>query len=338
MRFNKKHIRVDYLRILKKIRNFMLSKQSREFLIFLFFVCLSTLFWLLQVLNNDYETDIQIPLRLKNVPNQVVLTEELPAQLTLRVKDRGTVLANYIWGKTFIPVTLDFNEMKARKGHVRLVADELVKRVSGQLNQSTKLLSMKPDTVTFAFTTGEAKKVIVRLTGRVEAERQYYIADTRLQPDSVIVYAPQDILDTLTAAYTVPVELTHIADTTHRTVALAKVKGAKFMPDAVDATWMADVFSEKTVEVAVQGINFPADKVLRTFPSKVQVTFQVGLSRFKQVTADDFFVGVTYEELLQNRQPKCNVTLKVQPSYVNHVRLNPQEVDYLIEQRTSTHD
>ena len=44
-----------------------------------------------------------------------------------------------------------------------------------------------------------------------------------------------------------------------------------------------DIYTEKTVEVPLRGVNFPADKVLRAFPSKVQVTFQVGLSHFRQI-------------------------------------------------------
>jgi hypothetical protein len=314
----------------------MLSKQSREFLIFLFFVGLSTLFWLLQVLNNDYETDLQIPLKMKNVPTQVVLTEELPENLTLHVKDRGTVLAQYLWGKSFLPVTLDFKEVATdHDARVRLSSEDLMKRLQSQLNQSTKLLQLKPDTVAFTYTTGKARRLPVRLTGHVEPERQYYIAATRLSPDSVMAYAPKEILDTLTAAYTESAMLEQIADTTRQTLKLARVKGAKFVPDAVDVTWMVDVYSEKTVEVAVQGINFPADKVLRTFPSKVQLTFQVGLNNFMQVTADDFFVGVSYEDLLQNRSAKCAPVVKSKPHCVNHVRMSPQEVDYLIEQRTT---
>lgn len=49
------------------------------------------------------------------------------------------------------------------------------------------------------------------------------------------------------------------------------------MPGAVDLTLPVDIYTEKTVEVPLHGVNFPADKVLRTFPSKVQITFKIGL-------------------------------------------------------------
>ena len=176
------------------------------------------------------------------------------------------------------------------------------------------------------------------MQGKIDLDRQYYISNVIYSPDSVMVYAPQEILDTITTAYTESVLLENMSDTTHRRVSLAKVKGARFIPDFNDVTLMLDVYAEKSVEVPVRGVNFPPDKVLRTFPSKVQVTFQVGLSHFKAITAEDFFIGVTYEELLNNKGEKCPVKLKSVPRYVNHVRLNPQEVDYLIEQQVVFND
>lgn len=82
--FDKRNIRIYYLKTLERIRSFLLSRNSREFLIFLFFVFVSFCFWLLQVLNDDYETEFSVPLRLKNVPSDVVLTSELPDELRIQ--------------------------------------------------------------------------------------------------------------------------------------------------------------------------------------------------------------------------------------------------------------
>lgn len=336
--FDKRNIRIYYLKTLERIRSFLLSHNSREFLIFLFFVFLSFCFWLLQVLNDDYETEFSVPLRLKNVPGDVVLTSELPDELRIGVKDRGTVLANYMLGQTFYPVTLDFKDYEGKGSRVRIPISTLMKRISVQLNQSTKLLTIKPDTVEFIYTKGKAKKVPVKLQGNIGLDRQYYISDIIYAPDSVMVYAPQEILDTITAAYTQKVNFENVSDTIRRRVNLENIKGAKFTPSFDDVTLMVDIYAEKSVEVPIRGVNFPPDKILRTFPSKVQVTFQVGLSHFKSITADDFFIGVTYESLLKNKGDKCPVSLKSIPRYVNHVRLHPKEVDYLIEQQIKFND
>ena len=336
--FDKQNIRVQYLKISERIRNFLLSKKSREFLVFLLFVFLSSSFWLLLVLNDEYETEVTIPFRMKNVPENVVLTSELPQELKVGVKDRGTVLVNYLLGQTFYPVTIDFEDYADRGNQVRFLSRSLDKRISSQFNQSTKLLSVKPDTLELIYTRAKAKKVPVRLRGEVKAERQFYISDIVYSPDSVMVYAPNEILDTITAAYTENLYLEQVADTTHRRVNLKPVKGARFTPSYNDVTFYVDIYSEKSLEVPVIGVNFPDDKTLRTFPSKVQVTFQVGLSQFKYVTEENFKVVVDYNTLEGNGNEKCKLHLLEIPANVIHTRINPKEIDYIIEQKVYSYD
>lgn len=327
-----------YLKILQNVRNFMLSKNSREFLIFLFFVFVSFCFWLLQVLNDNYETELSIPVRLKNVPENVVMTSEFPSKIKIGVSDRGTVLVNYMLGQVLYPIGVDFTEYAYKGNHVQIPASSLTKQIISQLNQSTKIKSVKPDTLEFIYTQGKGKKLPVKFHGEVKTDRQYYLSDIIYSPDSVMVYAPQNILDTMSVAYTEKINVEHLSDTLRRRVGLMPVKGARFIPSYNDLTFLVDVYAEKTIEVPVFGVNFPNGKVLRTFPSKVQVAFQVGLSRFKEVTADDFVVEVDYRNILDSSSDKCRPVLKAASPYANHVRIIPSTIDYIIEQQEQTYD
>ena len=331
--FDKQNIHLYCLDISKKIKDFLLAKKSREFLIFLFFMFVSFSFWLLQVLNDDYETEYTVSLRMKDVPDNVVLTSELPSNMKITLKDRGTVLVNYSWGQGLLPLTLDFTEYSDKGNQVRIPSMSLAKKISAQLSQSTKLVAIKPYTLEFIYTKGAAKTVPVKLCGTITPERQYYVSDTIFSPDSVRVYAPKAILDTITAAYTKTVDFEGVSDTVRKRVSIAPVKGARFIPDYSDLTLKVDVYAEKTVDVPVVGVNFPHDKVLRTFPSKAKIVFQIGLSRFMEVDADDFLVVVDYNDLQNEGGDKCRLQLKEVPEGVKHVRVNPEEMDYIIEQK-----
>ena len=331
--FDKQNIHLHCLDISKRIKDFLLAKKSREFLIFLFFMFVSFSFWLLQVLNDDYETEYTVSLRMKDVPDNVVLTSELPSKMKITLKDRGTVLVNYSLGQGLMPLTLDFAEYSDKGNQVRIPSMTLAKKISAQLSQSTKLVAIKPDTLEFIYTKGAAKTVPVKICGTITPERQYYVSDTIFSPDSVRVYAPKSILDTITAAYTKTIDFEEVSDTVRKRVSFASVKGARFIPDYSDLTLKVDVYAEKTVDVPVVGVNFPHDKVLRTFPSKAKVTFQIGLSRFMEVGADDFQVVVDYDDLQNEGGDKCKLQLKEIPKGVNHVRVNPNEMDYIIEQK-----
>lgn len=333
--FERRNIIRFYLRTIRKIKNFLLSDKSREFFVFMFFFFIASGFWLLQTLNNDYEFEFSVPVKLKGVPNNVVITTEPPSEIRIKVKDKGTVLLNYMLGKSFYPIALNFSDYKGVNNFARIFASQFEKKILSQLNVSTRLLSIKPDTIEYFYSTGGSKLVPVRLQGEVEAAREYYLSDTIFQPDSVLVYAPENILDTITAAYTGRLNLKEIADTLKKQVPLASQKGIKFVPSSIEMMLPVDIYTQKVVEVPLHGVNFPADKILRAFPSKVQVTFQVGLSRFRQINANDFHINISYEELLHLGADKYTVKLKNIPKGVSHVRFNPEQVDFLIEQVSS---
>ena len=91
--FDVKNIKRYYRLGLRKIRTFLLSDKCRECLVFLFFVLVSFCFWMLQTLDESYQTEFKVPLRLKNVPKEVVLTSDFPSEVRIRVEDRGTVFS-----------------------------------------------------------------------------------------------------------------------------------------------------------------------------------------------------------------------------------------------------
>ncbi|CCX62931.1 ybbR family protein [Bacteroides sp. CAG:598] len=330
--FEQRNIKRLFLKTKKQTKDFLLSAKSREFFVFLCFFFIAAGFWLLQTLNNDYETEFSIPVRLRNVPENVVITSDPVSEVRVRVRDKGTVLLNYMLGKNFYPVILDFKNYINMGNHVQVQTSQVQKWITGQLNASTALLSMKPDTLEYYYSTGVSKMIPVKLCGNVSAGEQYYLPDTLFTPDSVRVYAPSDALDTMKVAYTLPLNLDNITDTLEREVTLSAPKGAKYIPASVKLTLPVDMYTEKTVEVPLRGVNFPADKVLRAFPSKIKISFQVGMGRFRQITADDFHLVVSYEELVRLGSEKYTVKLRTLPEGVSHVRFNPEQVDFLIEQ------
>lgn len=330
--FEQRNIKRLFLKTKKQTKDFLLSAKSREFFVFLCFFFIAAGFWLLQTLNNDYETEFSIPVRLRNVPENVVITSEPVSEVRVRVRDKGTVLLNYMLGKNFYPVILDFKNYINMGNHVQVQTSQVQKWITGQLNASTALLSMKPDTLEYYYSTGVSKMIPVKLCGNVSAGEQYYLPDTLFTPDSVRVYAPSDALDTMKVAYTLPLNLDNITDTLEREVTLSAPKGAKYIPASVKLTLPVDMYTEKTVEIPLRGVNFPADKVLRAFPSKIKISFQVGMGRFRQITADDFHLVVSYEELVRLGSEKYTVKLRTLPEGVSHVRFNPEQVDFLIEQ------
>ncbi|MBQ6038030.1 MAG: YbbR-like domain-containing protein [Bacteroidaceae bacterium] len=325
----RRDIKHAYLKFSRGLWNFLLSKQSREFFLFLFFIFVAAGFWLIQTLDNDYETDITIPVRLRDVPDDVVITSDPVSSVKVHVRDKGTLLFNYIMGKVFSPLNIDF--VAGEGSHVQIPSSSFSKMITSQLSSSTQVVSVTPDTLDYYYSTGQAKLVPVRFQGMATAGPRHYLSDTIFTPDSVHVYAPLALLDTIKAAYMEPQEFRGIDDTLRKEVHLKSARGAKIVPDVSTLTLAVDMYTEKTVEVELHGINFPPDKQLRSFPSKVAITFQCGLRQYNDLTSDDFHIFVSYEDLMKLGNQKYSVRLRNIPKGATNIRFNPAQVDFLIE-------
>lgn len=207
----------------------------------------------------------------------------------------------------------------------------MLKLITPRLSSNVRIVSVHPEQPDFFYNNGLNKKVPVRLTGKIKANKLFYISAISVVPDSVQVYASKEILDTLRFAYLEPVYYRSLQDTTRIRRNFKSIRGAKFDPASAQINVYVDQLTEKTVQVPVQWVNFPATKILRTFPSKVNITFQVGASMYRRITADNFVLVVNYADLINNKQNKCKLQLKSLPQGVSHVRISPSEVDYVIE-------
>ena len=172
----------------------------------------------------------------------------------------------------------------------------------------------------------------VRWSGRVIPEELYFISRVDYMPDSVTVYASDEKLDSINMVYTETLNYANFRDTLSITCNLAKIKGVKVVPDRVKINFFTDVLTEENIEgVPIQGINLPEGKVLRTFPSKVNVSFVTGVSIFRNLRPEDFTVVADYNEIKRHPSEKCRISLKSVPQGISRARLDVTLVDYLIE-------
>lgn len=325
---------------LEKIRNFLYSQQCKSFLVFLFFLFVSASFWMLQTLNETLETNVRLPLQLLNVPKTAVLTQDLPEAVDVRLSDKGSVLVQYLYRKKLQPLMLDFANYDKENvsGRVVIPHNDVIRMLQPQLTESSKVQSIYPDTIEYYYTRGLPSRLPVKVKGIVKTTAQNYLSGLHCYPDSVEVYAPASVMDTMKYAYTSEVVWEGLTETVTREVGLHHIKGVKYMIPKVKVKAQVDYYVEKAIEVPIVGMNFPADKVLRTFPSKAKVTFRVGAAHSDRKWEDEFVLMVTYEELRDNSARKYRLRLKNQPEGVSHIRISPAEVEYLIEHAATEND
>ena len=320
--------------IFKVVGNFLFSSLNKEFLIFLFFLLLSGAFWLMMALNETYEEELKVPVRLVGMPRNAVMTDEPADTVKVTVRDKGFTLVTYKYGHWFRPLTFKFaTYANEDQGHGAIPAADIIKQVQSQLYGSSKLLSVKPEKLDFYFTYGASKKVPIRFRGKISTSKSYYLAHTEFSPMMVTAYANKKVLDELKYVEIEPFNYRNLQDTIHQNVRLQKIRGVKLVPSTVRLSVYPDVLTEESIEVPVSAVNMPAGMVLRTFPSRVTVRFTIGASQFRMIRPEQFNVVVDYQALAENPSDKCTLQLRSVPSSVSKANLELDKVDYLLAQQ-----
>ena len=314
------------------VSDFVFSNTNKDFLVFLFFLGLSGIFWLSLTLNETYEREFSIPVSVVDIPKNAVLTSDEVDTIKMTIRDKGIVLVAYQYGDYLNRLRIPFKNYTRNNGSGSVPASELQKLVYQNLVSSSKITACKPDKLEFFYNYGTHKKVPVRWSGRVIPEELYFISRVDYSPDSVTVYASDEKLDSINIIYTETLNYANFRDTLSITCQLAKLKGVKVVPDKVKINFFTDVLTEENIEgVPIQGINLPEGKVLRTFPAKVTVSFVTGVSVFRNLRPEDFTIVADYNEIKRHPSEKCRITLKNVPPGISRARLDVTLVDYLIE-------
>lgn len=318
-------------RIYGSFRNFLLRLLNKEFLIFLFFLIISGVFWLITALNESMEKEVGIPVEVVNVPDNIVVTSEMQDTIKVTLRDKGYILAAYQYTDHLQPIRINFGNYSRTEGHGQVSAAELQRLIRQQLYKSTDIRAIKPEKMDIYFNHGLHKKVPVMFRGKIGAAENYFITHTKVVPDSVDVYATNEMMNAITSVTTDYTTCSNVSSSEKRVVQLQKKSGVKFIPSEVTLEIDADVLTEGAVDVPVVAVNMPEGKMLRTFPSQVKVRFVVGSNHIDKIYPSQFRVEADYQEIENSTSDKCTLHLVAKPPLVIRASLEIEQVDYLIE-------
>jgi hypothetical protein len=307
---------------------------SRDTFIFLFFLLISAVFWLIMSLNKTYEMRITIPLAYVNTPQDMEFTANLPTNIVVKVKDKGTVLLSYAQ-QNFQPLTIDFNNYTSFHGQETWsipTASTFDKEVKELLNPTTQMLDFYPRSINIEKHALSQKRVPIVAQTELTYARQYYPSDSlRITPDSTTLYGYKETLDTIRCIYTERIEASNLNDTLQTTCALAIPANCKVSPQNVKVFAPVEFYTEGKQVVPVRVLGVPKNLRVRTFPAEVEVTYMAGFSRFKSIIPADFTVTIQYNDLISSNQTTERLHLEQFPKYILKPKVRPEQVKWIIE-------
>lgn len=323
----------------KKIKDTLRRQRWNEALIFFFFILLSLGFWLLQSLQQDYEIELSIPVRYKNVPPNIAFTTTPPESILIKVKDKGSVLLNYTLGRTFMPIVADLKQLSATNGEYNMPRKEIESDIMKQLLATTTMQGFEPQSISLKYNLRKKKLVPVVFNGKIQTEAGFFVSDSvKIKPAQVEVYGSEALLDSIQFVRTVFLETKNINKTYFQQLAIDKIEGVVIVPEIVTVTAKVEEYTEKILNIPIICTNLPENLTLRTFPSVAQISCNIPLSQFKDLKETDFSITIDYSELEQNLNGSISIHVTRKPDWVRNVTVSPSKIEFVLEQNNKSND
>lgn len=303
---------------------------SRRTGIFVVCLTLALILWLLNALSDTYTSRIKVNINYHNLPQDRVLVQPLQDRLFLTVRAVGF---QFLWeGMNILrkDISINFNDYGSRD---KIPSAELVSDISSQVSSEYNILDIYPDTLYFRFDRKFSKKVPVKLVSTITYEKQFFPFDSiNLIPDSVTIFGPKAVIDTVNAWFTEQIELKELNKSISRQVKLRTPKQShlNLSTASVEMNIPVEQFTESKLSVEVSKLNEPKELEVVLLPNHVTLTFLVPLSKFDKTTEDMFEAVADFAnfDLLANQ--KIQVKVIQSPLYVRNITASPEYVSYII--------
>lgn len=321
---------IDLGTIYQDTKKGLRTNRGRNFLTFIIFLAISTIFWLLLALNDDIQKDYRIPIQLEDFPENVTLLSGYDPSLSATIKDKGSSLMRFEWGN-HPTLKLKYEDFIQQSDSILIYrSSPLNSSVRGIFGTAASIVTIRPDSLRLTYTTNPGIKMAVTVNSDIHTQPQYaYAGHPIVSVDSVVVYSNSPDRYKTHSISTRPVVLAELTDTVSVEVPLDAATGTRVIPSTVNITFPVEPLVAKKQSVPIEVVNVPFGQKIITFPSITEVAYLIPKSMYN---AQNVAIRATVDYNDINRDDKAlYISLSRLPAYYKNPSLSPEQVEYVIE-------
>ena len=298
---------------------------------FSFFFALSFLFWIITKLSNNFSSSIKFQVNFINIPDSIILDDDLNLKLKAEISASGFELLIYHLFKDEIDVSIANADYTTDIARVDLNGQRY--SLQEQLYKNARLSLISPPFLNFSYAKLKRMKIPVIPPDKINFKPGYARADEWLiEPDSVWVYGSSQKVNSLKGLSVEPFLEGHIDYDIDQKVKLLKVDQIKYETESVMIKTRVKRFTEKSIEAYINIKNLPDSLSIKLFPQSLKVTFLVLIDKAGEIKGSDFNFICDFDHSQGFKKNTLSVILEREPMGVINVRWNPKKVDYLIRE------
>ena len=322
--------------IKQEVNEFFQSDKWKNFLTFLIFVAIAFGFWLIQYYQRKFEAEVVIPLSYANIPAEIVIKNDLPEKIDLKISDKGTAIFHYFFRKKELGIAINLAKIPTEKTSYTIDHSTLYNYIQNQLLSTSELKSFVPEMIEVLYSPLANKQLPVILKSGLKYAPGYTLSDSiRIEPAFVTAYGDEEQLKNLTGIETEWVERKNINKKIDIAVDLHIPEKVRLSQEQVQISANVSEFTEKTISIPIVCSGLPEDRIVRFFPSNAEIHIQIGLDKYMQINESDFEISINFQDLIKITNDKTYaypLSLTRKPDGIINYRIVPETVQFLIEQ------
>lgn len=316
--------------ILQRLRNGIVAAGRLKGLWqYLLFVGIAGVFWFVMALNDEMQDDFTVKVEITNVPDSVTFITNPPIQISLSVREKGTLLLRRKFMEQPV-IRIPFNEF-ASANKLKVSSSAMMARLRSIFGTGATLSVSSTDSISVAYTTSPGKVVPIHVDVDVTTALGKVInGKPKLSSTKVTLYCVGNITDTITSVSTMPIVRRNLSDPLKVMVDIKPIKGVRIEPSSVEVTIPIEPLENRKIMVPINTVGVPESESVSLFPQKVEVSYLVPMSANEDLPANDFKIVADYSDIAHSATDKVKIRILSLPAGVQNASISHDSVEYTI--------
>ena len=292
---------------------------------------MSLLFWFLIKFSKEYTYYVDYPIEFINQPIDEYWKDEPLSNLKVKISGFGFNFLKETFSNRLLKVDVSKLQRTNSNTYFWLSQSER-SNIAIELN-GFSILEIDPDTLFLNFSKRTKKSVQVKVPLNLNFRENYeQYGSFKISPNTIDVFGPSHILDTLSFVYTNVLSKNDIVQSINSTLKIQFPNKLLLQKDS-DINVIQEVarFTQISRLIPIKLENVPKGKELRIKPSEVELSYWVAMQDVDKINSSDFVIYCDYNEVDMTENPILNVFIDESktPSVVQKVKYHPSTVEFI---------
>ena len=315
--------------LIHKAFDFFTSGSNRSVIVICFLM--SLLFWFLIKFSREYTYYVDYPIKFINHPIDKYWKDEPPSILKIKVNGYGFNFFKEIFSNRLLKVDVSKLQRSNSNTYFWLSQSER-SNIAIELN-GFSILEIDPDTLFLNFSKKTKKSVQVKVPLNLNFRENYeQYGSFKISPNTVDVFGPSHILDTLSFVYTDVLNQNDIVQSINSNLKIQLPNNLLSTNDS-DINVIQEVarFTQISKMIPIKLKNVPKRKELIIKPSEVELSYWIAMQDVDKINVSDFLIYCDYNEVYMTDNAILNVFIDESktPSIVQKVKYHPSTVEFI---------